>query len=106
VSLRELIMSETTIEKTAKVKKAKVVVKELPGLVSLPRAGTLLGVSRQRIFQMGLEEGVFDSIRFIAGAGERPAAYVISTDELDRFLRMQAAQSEPAEPELVPVAVS
>ena len=66
------------------------VVPELEGKVSLPVAAEVLRVSRQRIFQMG-EERKLISLRRIAGAGSRPAAYVLDTIEVLRLRAKQCA---------------
>jgi hypothetical protein len=66
-------------------------VPELEGKVSLPKAAKVLDVSRQRVFQMGAEEGKLPSLRRIAGAGERPAAYVLDTIEVLQFRAKQCA---------------
>lgn len=66
----------------------------LEGYTSLPDAAELLDVKRQRTYQMGVEEGVFATIRFIAGAGDRPAAYVVQNAELLWFRRPQCAQCQ------------
>lgn len=55
---------------------------ELEGWLSLPEAGDLLHVTRQRVFQMGAEEGKLQTLRRIRGAGPRPAAYVVGTPEI------------------------
>lgn len=55
---------------------------ELEGWLSLPEAGDLLRVTRQRVFQMGAEEGKLKTLRRIRGAGPRPAAYVVGTSEI------------------------
>jgi hypothetical protein len=71
---------------------------ELAGWVSLPAVGDMLHVSRQRIYQMGLNERKFASIHKIAGKGsevpgerKRPAIYVVSTKEAEEFLAAQRA---------------
>lgn len=61
----------------------------LEGYTSLPAARVVLRVTRQRIFQMGVDEGVFTTIRSIPGAGSRPAAYVVWNAELLWFRRDQ-----------------
>jgi hypothetical protein len=61
----------------------------LIGWVSLPVAAKRLNVKRQRLFQMGVEEGKLDSLHNILGAEERPALYVISEAELCRLRREQ-----------------
>jgi hypothetical protein len=66
----------------------------LEGYTSLPDAADLLDVKRQRTYQMGVEEGVFATIRFIAGAGDRPAAYVVQNAELLWFRRMQCPECQ------------
>jgi hypothetical protein len=54
----------------------------LEGYTSLPEAGQYLKVTRQRIYQMGVEDGAFLTIRAVAGAGPRPAAYVVQNAEM------------------------
>jgi hypothetical protein len=66
----------------------------LEGYTSLPEAADLLDVKRQRTFQMGVEEGTFATIRFIAGAGERPAAYVVQNAELLWFRKIQCQECQ------------
>lgn len=61
----------------------------LEGYTSLPEAADLLDVKRQRTYQMGVEEGSFATIRSIAGAGDRPAAYVVQNAELLWFRKTQ-----------------
>jgi hypothetical protein len=61
----------------------------LEGYTSLPDAADLLDVKRQRTYQMGVEEGSFATIRFIAGSGDRPAAYVVQNAELLWFRKSQ-----------------
>lgn len=61
----------------------------LEGYTSLPKAAMDLDVKRQRTFQMGVEEGSFATIRSIAGAGDRPAAYVVQNAELLWFRKTQ-----------------
>jgi hypothetical protein len=65
-------------------------VPELPGWKSLPRTAMLLGVKRQRIYQMA-EEGKWVSLRQLFGAGTRPAAYVVSDEEVAEFKAAQEA---------------
>lgn len=67
----------------------------LKGWHSFPEVALKLGVARQRIFQM-LDEGKLLSARRVPGAGERPAAYVISTRELERLKAEQLAATEGA----------
>lgn len=67
------------------------VVPELEGKVSLPKAAAVLDVSRQRVFQMGAEEKKLLTLRRIAGAGDRPAAYVLDTIEVLRLRAKQCA---------------
>lgn len=57
-------------------------VPELEGQLSLPEAGALLRVTRQRVFQMGAEEHKLESLRYIRGGKNRPAAYVVATGEI------------------------
>jgi hypothetical protein len=70
----------------------------LEGWLSLPAVGDLLGVTRQRIYQMGLNERKFATIRKIPGKAPddpgkraRPAVYVVKTEEAERFLAEQRA---------------
>jgi hypothetical protein len=76
---------------------------ELEGYKSLPAFGNLLHVSRQRIFQMGLIERRFKTIRKIPGGagpnGEdrRPMGYVVANTEVDEFLAVQRAAAAAAE---------
>jgi hypothetical protein len=78
----------------------------LEGYTSLPVAGEQLNVSRQRIFQMALEEGKFPSVRAIPGTGERPAAYVVLTTEVDTMVEAQAAASAAKAAPPVPAAAT
>lgn len=71
-------------------------VPSLKGWVSFPDAADRLGISRQRVFQM-LDEHKLTSARQLAGAGNRPAAYVISDREMDRLLAEQAAAEAAAQ---------
>lgn len=71
---------------------------ELEGWKSLPAVGDLLKVSRQRIFQMGVNERKFTTIHLILGGvdpdtGEsrRPMGYVVRNEEVDEFLAVQKA---------------
>jgi hypothetical protein len=73
----------------------------LPGWVSLPVAGEILKVSRQLMFQMA-QGHQLESLHQVAGAGDRPAAYVISEDELAKL----QAKKVPAEPEAAPEAAA
>lgn len=68
----------------------------LKGWVSFPAAAHRLSISRQRVFQM-LDEGKLPSARQLPGAGDRPAAYVISDKEMDRLLAEQAAAEEASQ---------
>jgi hypothetical protein len=61
----------------------------LEGWTSLPAAAELLSVTRQRVYQMGVEENSLDSLRQVPGAGQRPAAYVVGDTELCRLRRTQ-----------------
>jgi hypothetical protein len=68
----------------------------LKGWISLPALGDKLDVTRQRVYQMALNERKFASIHQIPGAApdepgkrQRPAAYVVSTEEAERFLAAQ-----------------
>ncbi len=63
----------------------------LPGWESLPFAAKRLGVKRQRLFQMGAEEGKLKTLHQIPGDGDRPAAYVVATREVDALLEVQRA---------------
>jgi hypothetical protein len=71
-------------------------VPELEGKVSLPVAGEVLEVSRQRIFQMAREERKLPSLRKIRGTGARPAAYVVDTIEVLRLRVLQCGQCQDA----------
>ena len=82
---------------------------DLEGYKSLPAFGNMLRVSRQRIFQMGLSERRFRTIRKIPGGvgpnGEerRPMGYVVALSEVEEFLAAQKAalaaadEASPAE---------
>jgi hypothetical protein len=63
----------------------------LEGYTSLPEAGGVLRVTRQRLYQMAVEELIFYTIRAIPGGGPRPAAYVVENVELLWFRRDQCA---------------
>lgn len=76
--------------------KTKEQIPVLLGWSSLPRAGVLLRVSRQRIFQMALEEWKFASIHMIPGSGVRPAAYVVQNIEVARMRRLQCEECRQA----------
>jgi hypothetical protein len=65
---------------------------ELAGWYSLPVAAEILGVSRQRLFQMGEEEKL-GTLRRISGVGTRPAAYVVAAAEVDKLLAAKSAAS-------------
>ena len=69
---------------------SEVVIPVLDGWVALPVLAEDLGVKRQRIFQM-LWEGKLTSARQILGTGERPVAYVVSTEEAGQLKAQQAA---------------
>jgi hypothetical protein len=71
--------------------KEKFPVPDLPGWESLPFAAKRLGVKRQRLFQMGAEEGKLQTLHKLDGAGDRPAAYVVKTTEIDALLEVQRA---------------
>lgn len=83
----------------------------LEGWSSLPVAADALSVTRQRVFQMGAEESKLTSLRYIPGAGNRPAAYVVSESEVCRLRREQldaaikAAQGDGTEEGLAYVEV-
>lgn len=69
---------------------------DLPGWMSLPAVGDALDVTRQRVYQMGLNERKFRTIHKIPGKApdepgqrNRPAVYVVRTTEVEEF---QAAQ--------------
>lgn len=64
----------------------------LKGWISLPVSARQLAVTRQRIFQM-VDEGKLTSIHQIRGAGDRPAAYVVSEAEMCRLRREQLEAS-------------
>lgn len=66
------------------------------GWLSLPAAGELLDVKRQRIFQMGRREGKFKTIEQVEGTGVRPAVYLVRDWEVDEFLETQRATAEKA----------
>jgi hypothetical protein len=68
----------------------------LRGWVSFPAAAHKLDMTRQRMFQM-LDEGKLTSVRRVPGAGDRPAAYLISDREMERLLAEQAAAKEAAQ---------
>jgi hypothetical protein len=68
----------------------------LEGWESLPALGDKLGVTRQRVYQMALNEHKFKTLHQIPGAAsdepgkrQRPAAYVVSTEEAEKFLAVQ-----------------
>lgn len=65
----------------------------LPGWVSLPAAGIRLGVSRQLMFQMA-QAHQLDSLRQLPGAGDRPAAYAITEEELEQLLARKTVPTE------------
>jgi hypothetical protein len=71
--------------------KEKFPVPDLPGWESLPFAAARLRVKRQRLFQMGTEEHKLKSLHKLPGAGDRPAAYVVATAEIDALLEVQRA---------------
>jgi hypothetical protein len=62
----------------------------LKGWHSLPWCAIELSISRQSMFQKA-EDGELSSLCWLPGGAERPAAYVISTAELDRLRAEQAA---------------
>jgi hypothetical protein len=64
----------------------------LEGYTSLPAARVTLRVTRQRIYQMGVDEGIFATIRSIPGAGDRPAAYVVQNAEVLWHRKFQCAE--------------
>ena len=73
----------------------------LKGWVSFPAAADKLGISRQRMFQM-LDEGKLTSVRRVPGAGDRPAAYLITAREMERLVAEQAAaEAASQEPEVL-----
>ena len=70
----------------------------LEGWYSLPALGNLLDVTRQRIYQMALNERKFLTIRRIDGAAPdepgkrmRPMGYVVEAQEALQFLAAQKA---------------
>lgn len=69
-----------------KAKREKPVIKVLEGWEGLPAAAARLGTTRQRLFQMGAEEGKLRTLRLIPGAGDRPTAYVVATREIDALI--------------------
>jgi hypothetical protein len=82
-------------------------VPELDGWMSLPAAGDMLHVSRQRLFQM-VQERKWESIHRIRGKAPedpadsgRPAIYVVRTEEVERYLAAQRTAAEGAAPEPV-----
>lgn len=81
-------------------------IKDLEGWESLPVAAVRLSVKRQRIFQM-IGEGKMeeDDLRKVAGAGIRPAAYLVRTRVVDGLLEEQkaAVKASTAQP---PVSVA
>lgn len=77
----------------------------LRGWTSLPKAGSLLGVSRQRLFQM-VDEGKWTTIHQIPGKPsddpndeKRPALLVVADWEVDKLLAAQRASARPETPE-------
>lgn len=68
----------------------------LEGQHTLPWCAIELGISRQSMFQQA-EDGKLTSLHYLPGAGPRPAAYVISTAELNRLRLEQAAAIRAAE---------
>lgn len=82
----------------------------LEGWLSLPTAAEDLRVTRQRVFQMGAEEGKLTSLRQVPGAGERPAAYVVGEAEVCKLRRTQleaaikAAQDDDSEESAAQIA--
>jgi hypothetical protein len=98
---------EDTVDETETEAAGLPDIPELPDWKSLPAFGNLLHVSRQRIFQMGLIERRFKTIRKIPGGvgpnGEerRPMGYVVAQAEVDEFLAAQkvamAGEEAPAE---------
>lgn len=81
-------MASERPQKAKREKQGRVrpVIKVLEGWEGLPAAAARLGTTRQRLFQMGTEEGKLSSLRQIPGAGERPTAYVVSTKEIDALI--------------------
>jgi hypothetical protein len=62
----------------------------LEGWSSLPTAAAYLNVTRQRMYQMVVEEaGKFRSAHGVPGGGPRPAAYVVTDAELCQWKRRQ-----------------
>jgi hypothetical protein len=74
--------------------KMKRTVSPLPGWKSLPRSAVVLGVKRQRIFQMIDEEGALEHVYLIEGEKDdtRPAAYLVSDVDLYRLRGLQLEQ--------------
>jgi len=69
----------------------KFAIPPLEGYTSLPAARLTLKVTRQRIYQMAVDEGIFTTIRSLPGAGDRPAAYVVWNAELLWHRKFQCA---------------
>ncbi len=68
----------------------------LQGWTAVPVAGLEIGVSRQWIFDM-ITAGKIKTARQIPGSGDRPAAIVIRTAEVDELTRLRAASQSCAE---------
>jgi hypothetical protein len=69
----------------------------IKGWLTLPEAGMELKISRQSMFQRA-ESGKLTSLCYVPGSDpdKRPAAYLVSRDEVDRLLAEQRAAQQAA----------
>jgi predicted site-specific integrase-resolvase len=71
-------------------------VRPLEFWVSLPEAGEMLGISRQRAYGWAAE-GKFKTIRKISSGAEKRATFVVKRTEIEKLVKARAKQADTSE---------